>query len=275
MSNLAPQGTKLWILRLGATEGELGWFLRGRNASSISVPRPEHERRRLQMFAMLIEHPDVGLILYDCGSAPDPAEVWGPGFTDSFPWVEYADENRLDRAIALTGNDIKDVKAIVLSHLHLDHAGGLHYFAGTGVPVYVHETELKQAFFAVATKEDYGNYLPDYLSFDHNWQPLRGEVIDLFRGLQLHLTPGHANGLMGMLLRLPESGSIYFTSDHCVFHESYDDMEPPGWGLRDQDGWYASIRKIRNLATLNQARVFYGHDRVNLDNFKTAPDHYE
>lgn len=272
--SVAPNGTKLWILRMGTTQGDLAWFLRGSNASSVSEPNPTNERRELKMFAMLIEHPDVGLVLYDCGPAPDPAKVWGPDFTDAFPWIEYSDDNRLDNAIAKTGNDIKDVKAVVLSHLHLDHAGGLHHFKDSGVPVYVHEDEMRQAFYAVASKEDYGNYLPDYLTFDQNWQPLSGEKVEIFKGMTLYLTPGHSNGLMGMMLELPDTGPVYFTSDQCVFRESFDEMMPPGWGLRDQDDWYRSMRQARHLCEQMNARVFYGHDPINLVNFKTAPDYY-
>ncbi|MGO4567045.1 N-acyl homoserine lactonase family protein [Rhizobium sp. 2YAF20] len=275
MTRTAPVGTKLWILRLGATEGDVAWFLRGRNSSTVSNRKPDHELRRMHSFAMLIEHPDVGLVLYDCGSAPNPAVAWGPEFADAFPWVEYADENRLDQAIALTGHDIKDVKAIVLSHLHLDHGGGLHYFTGTNVPIYVHEIELKQAFYAVATKEDYGNYLPDYLSFDHNWQPLAGEVIEIFQGMILHLWPGHANGLMGLVLNLPNSGPILFTNDQCALKENLQSFEPAGWGMRNQDVWYASTRKIKRLLELTGARVFFGHDEINFKNFEMAPHSYD
>ncbi|SCB47517.1 N-acyl homoserine lactonase family protein [Rhizobium multihospitium] len=266
---------KLWILRLGATQGDVGWFLRGRNSSTVSNPTPDHDRRRMMMFAMLIDHPDNGLVLYDCGSVPDPSTAWGPDFADGFPWIEYADEHRLDRAIALTGNSIDDVKAIVLSHLHLDHAGGLHYFEGRKIPIYVHEDELRQAFYAVATKEDYGNYLPDYLSFEHNWQPLTGSTVEIFRGMTLHLLPGHANGLMGLMLDLPNTGPVFFTSDQCVFRENLEDFEPPGWGLRNQDAWYASNRRIRRIVDLAGARVFYGHDEFNLTTFECAPHHYD
>jgi glyoxylase-like metal-dependent hydrolase (beta-lactamase superfamily II) len=62
----------------------------------------------------------------------------------------------LDAAIAKTGNDIKDVKAVFMGHLHLDHAGGLEHFRNTDVPIYVHELELKHAFYSVATKTDLG-----------------------------------------------------------------------------------------------------------------------
>lgn len=275
MERSSHQNIKVWILRLGATQGDVGWFLRGRNSSTVSDPFPTHERRRMLMFAMLIAHPDAGLVLYDCGSAPDPAVAWGPDFADGFPWIEYTDEHRLDRAIESTGNSIKDVKAIVLSHLHLDHAGGLQYFTGTSIPIYVHEDELRQAFYAVATKEDYGNYLPDYLSFEHNWQPLTGSTVEVFKGVTLHLLPGHANGLMGLLLDLTNSGPIFFTSDQCVFRENFEASEPPGWGMRNQDAWFSSNRRLKRIVENSKARVFFGHDECNLANFDCAPHFYD
>lgn len=43
-----------------------------------------------------------------------------------------------------------------MGHLHLDHGGGLEYFYGTDVPIYVHELEIKHAFYSVATGSDLG-----------------------------------------------------------------------------------------------------------------------
>lgn len=80
-----------------------------------------------------------------------------PPANDIFAQVDFiAEEHDLDKAIAKTGHDIKDVKAVVIGHLHLDHGGGLDHFFGTNVPIYVHEQELKHAFYAVATGSDYG-----------------------------------------------------------------------------------------------------------------------
>lgn len=70
------------------------------------------------------------------------------------------------------GYTLKDVSAIVMGHLHVDHAGGLEMFKGTDVPIYVHEAELKYAFYAVATKQDYGAYLPYYIDPNLNWKAL-------------------------------------------------------------------------------------------------------
>ena len=41
---------------------------------------------------------------------------------------------KLPNAIKATGNNIRDVKAIIMGHLHLDHAGGLEHFLGTNIP---------------------------------------------------------------------------------------------------------------------------------------------
>jgi metal-dependent hydrolase (beta-lactamase superfamily II) len=76
---------------------------------------------------------------------------------DVFAQVDYDPaEHDLDKAIAKTGHSIKDVKAVIIGHLHLDHGGGLEYFFGTDVPIYVHELELKHAFYTLATGYDAG-----------------------------------------------------------------------------------------------------------------------
>ena len=46
-------------------------LLRGSNTSSASNKNPENKRRDLILLAGLIEHPDVGLILFETGCAED------------------------------------------------------------------------------------------------------------------------------------------------------------------------------------------------------------
>ncbi|KNG51795.1 hypothetical protein DDE82_008870 [Stemphylium lycopersici] len=163
------------------------------------------------MNTALIEHPEEGLLLYETGAGKDYPEVWGPQLADVFARVDYTEDMELDAAIAKTGHSLKDVKAVIIGHLHLDHAGGLHYFAGTGVPVYTHERELRHAFHSVATKTDLGVYLPSYLHFDINWQPLHGETTIFARGTAIHLCPGHTPGLCILQVNLKNSGSWIFT----------------------------------------------------------------
>jgi metal-dependent hydrolase (beta-lactamase superfamily II) len=70
-------------------------------------------------------------------------QKWGPPLTDVFPRVVYNEDNKLPNAIRKAGYNIKDVKAVVMGHLHLDHAGGLEHFMGTDVPS---ESEMKHKF---------------------------------------------------------------------------------------------------------------------------------
>ncbi len=117
------------------------------------------QRRKLAVISILISHPTEGLLLYETGAGKDYPKVWGPPLNDIFAQVDHKPEYELEAAIALTGNDIKDVKGVIMGHMHLDHAGGLEHFKGTGVPIYIHELELKHAFYAVASKSDLGSSL--------------------------------------------------------------------------------------------------------------------
>lgn len=58
-------------------------------------------------------------------------DVWGAPMNDLFAQVDYIDEQDLDKAIEKTGHNIKDVTAVIMGHLHVDHAGGLEYFKDT------------------------------------------------------------------------------------------------------------------------------------------------
>jgi len=164
---------KVRFLDLGAIEYDEGWALLGAGVSTPGDPNPPSPRRTVAVIATLIEHPVAGPILFDTGVAPNFQELWPPPVQQAFAITHFGDENRLDAAIGAAGYGLGDIRAIVLSHLHLDHAGGLELFRGTDVPVYVHGDELRNAFYAVATKEDLGAYLPHYLDHSFNWQALR------------------------------------------------------------------------------------------------------
>lgn len=138
------------------------------NTYIASNPNSEHKRRDVVMISALIEYLDEGLFLYEVGAGKDYPDVWGSQLSYVFARGEHTEDTELDTAIAKTGHSVKDVKAVIIGHLHLDRAGGLHHYAGTSVPVYVHEHELKHAFYSVATKTDLGVYLPSYLRFDIN-----------------------------------------------------------------------------------------------------------
>ncbi|WEW60148.1 hypothetical protein PRK78_005633 [Emydomyces testavorans] len=286
-----PPGTKLHLLNLGSIECDEGWWvlwlewrhyvmlmfrfrlLRGGNASTLSNKNPDSKRRELIILSVLIEHPQAGLILFEtgCGENIEVTLVdiltsthkkWGAPLTDIFPRTVYNEEHKLPAAIKATGNDIKDVKAVVFGHLHLDHAGGLEHFVGTDVPIYVHEEEFKHACWAIATGADLGVYMAHYMSLDKlNWQTFNEAHVDLFQGITIHHSPGHTPGLCIMQVNLEKDGTFIFTSDQCHIAENYEMSHPHGWLARDHTAWFNSLQMIKRLQRMFSAEMVFGHDK--------------
>jgi hypothetical protein len=129
-----------------------------------------NKRRLLPMYCVLIEHPHEGLILWETGSGSVRHASchiviflnFGGLFSSttqncvvqfsmiSFPCVFiftvndvsdydeaclqrviYEPHHDLKTAIESTGHNYKDIKAVVIGHLHVDHAGGLDLFVRT------------------------------------------------------------------------------------------------------------------------------------------------
>jgi len=272
--NKAPTGTKLWLLHCGNLEADAGFFIRGGGTSTLSNPNPEHVRREMVVISVLIEHPTEGLILFETGAGKNYPEVWGAPLNDIFARVNYTEDMELDVQIAKTGHNIKDVKHVIMGHLHLDHAGGLENFIGTQVPIHVHELELKHAFYSVATKFDAGVYQQKDLSFDLNWQPFHGDFIELAPGINVRHAPGHTPGLCIMQVNLAESGTWIFTTDMYHVVENYYDSVPQGWLARDHDDWMRSHQMIKALVKRTDAKLVFGHDKGQFEKYIPAPHAY-
>jgi glyoxylase-like metal-dependent hydrolase (beta-lactamase superfamily II) len=262
---------KFRALDLGSLDYDDGFPLAVAGASTRSDPNPPAARRTVAMIGSLVEHPKVGPILFDTGPPPNAGELWPPVVQELFHISHYGDENRLDATLGAAGVAIGDVKAVVLSHLHLDHAGGLEFFRGSDVPIYVHGDEIRHAFYAVATGEDIGPYVPHYLDFSFNWQPIDGDEVELFEGFMLHRLPGHTPALMGLRLDLANSGTFILTSDQYHLQQNYDPSQPLGWLLRDHAAWSRSNRFVKRLAAQTNARLLFGHDRDVLAELRREP----
>ncbi|OJJ79108.1 uncharacterized protein ASPGLDRAFT_77819 [Aspergillus glaucus CBS 516.65] len=235
-----PEGTKMHILNLGTLSVDEGWLLMGANGGSASNPNPVNKRRDLMLIAGLIYHPDMGLTLFECGSTEDVQKQWSSEATELFPRTCYNENHHLPQAISNAGYDIKDIKAVIMGHLHLDHAGGLEHFRDTGVPVYVHEEEFKHACWAAGTNSDGGLYLADYLALDGtiNWQTFNDSQLDLCTGITLYHCPGHTPGL-------------YYRS------------------------WVDSGKFIRRLQKAFSAKLIFGHDTATAEELINNQKYYE
>lgn len=157
------------VLEVGWLEADEGFVIRGGNTSLKSnEDKPfVNKRRQLPMYCILIEHPLEGLILWETGCGKDYPTVWGPQLSDIFTRVRYEPKHELDAQIEATGHKVEDIKKIIIGHLHLDHAGGLDLFLDRkDIEIWVHDLELRSAFWSVATGADVGVYLKHYLKLD-------------------------------------------------------------------------------------------------------------
>ena len=251
---------KLRLMDFGALTADEGWVFEAGGVSTHSDTNPNAPRRDFHMAGAMIEHPKHGLILYEIGPAGNWDELWPPPVKEVFGITRYTDENRLDNILKQAGYSVNDVKGIIIGHMHLDHAGGLEFFRGLDVPVYAHEDEIKYSFYAIATKHDFGAYLPHYIDSAFNFKPVYGDECELFEGITLYKTPGHTPGTMSMKVELGSGKNFLFTSDTMFFKENYFDEQPTGWLTRDMGEWRKSLTKLKIIADRHNCTVIFGHD---------------
>jgi N-acyl homoserine lactone hydrolase len=129
------------------------------------------EGERWPVYVHVINHPDAR-VLVDTGMTE-----LHPAVADLDPRLTPLSEQDFD----LAGIDL-----VVNTHLHFDHCGGNHLFAGR--PIYVQGRELEDA--------RKGNYTIDAWvdAPGVRYEPVDGEL-ELLPGLRLVPAPGHTRGL--------------------------------------------------------------------------------
>jgi len=208
-----------------------------------------------------------GRVLYDVGcdlrKIADPAlraRYYGPG---GFPFgpPEMTEDDRLPVLLARLGLAPRDIDAIVLGHLHFDHAGGLADFAGAEVHCHADE-------WTAASLNGDGAYFADDLAGDHRWRCDREERT-LCAGLRMIDSPGHTAGHRSLLVELEDTRvdtRVILAGDAADLQENLDGEIAPGILWRDGDGReredlaLASIRRLKGLARDAEAELWPNHD---------------
>src|SRR3954453_15798518 len=130
------------------------------------------ESERMPVNVHIIDHPDAR-VLVDPGMTELPS-----GVADMDPRLKPLSEQDLDLA---------SIDIVVSTHLHFDHCGGNHLFAGT--PIYVQRRELDDA----RSQENYT--IREWVEAPGvEYVPLDGEY-ELLPGVRLVPAPGHTAGM--------------------------------------------------------------------------------
>ncbi|ETP69414.1 N-acyl homoserine lactonase family protein [Planomicrobium chinense] len=273
---------KLYVLDTGTMKMDKNFMVAAHNPASIDNPNPPAEFVEFPVYAVLIDHPD-GKILFDTGCNPEGMGEngrWPEGVQKLFP--AFQDEscyliNRLEQ-LNLRPDDIKYV---VASHLHLDHAGCLELF--TNATIIVHDSELKNTMKQYAMTKDMGAYIwadiNAWIGNDLKWKTVmpHEDELELVKGVKiLNFGPGHAWGLLGLHIDLPGEGGVILASDAVYSAENYGPpVKIPGI-IYDSLGYLSAVEKIKKYAERTNSQVWYGHDSKQFRNFiKSTEGFYE
>ena len=240
-------------------------------------------RGRMIAHCLLVETPRDGLVLVDTGFGT--RDIEGKTHISALftrfvgPALDPA-ETAIAKVVAL-GFTPADVRHIVVTHLDLDHAGGLGDFPHARVHLHARE---HAAALARATRKERERYLTAHWSHGPKWE-VYTEDGDTWRGLpaiaklrgidaEIALVPmhGHTRGHSAIVVGtgarwLVHAGDAYFHKDTVHGHGT-----PIGFALFERAmqtsgaARRASVAALRQLATsYADLDIFSAHDVAEYD----------
>ena len=162
------------------------------------------EDERMPVYVHVIDHPDAR-VLVDTGLTQ-----LHPAVADMDPRLLPLNEQNFDLA---------SVDIVVNTHLHFDHCGGNHLFAGR--PIYVQRRELDDA----RNEDDYT--IREWVDAPGvRYVPVDGEL-ELLPGIRLVPAPGHTRGIQIVVV---ETGGrpIVIAGDVAVWFGELDEPHTEG-----------------------------------------------
>jgi len=275
----ASENTKLYILPLGYIENDVALNLLLHNQATVNDKQKLSEWHRVPSFCLLIVHPKLGKILIDTGSHPNAMDGYWPEKTRLSTPLVRTKEDMLDYRLKELNLTPKDIDLLILTHLHLDHAGGLCYFAGTnaGTKVIVHAEEIKQALFDTFMSQDdiaNGYMQPDFRGLEGIHFDTVLESTSLADDIELIHLPGHTPGTLGVLIHLENSGTIFYTSDAVNWEANIYPQTALSAVFHNSLQMTNSINKVRWLQRRYDAELIYGHDMAQFQKLLLSPNQF-
>jgi glyoxylase-like metal-dependent hydrolase (beta-lactamase superfamily II) len=222
--------------------------------------------------AFLVEHPERGPVLIDTAFAPvvatDRKQSFGRlGSLIFSPSMEP--EQAVSAQLRARGIEPEDVRTVVMTHLHFDHASGIEQFPGAEFVVERREWE------AASRGGVTDGYLPRMLEparhvrqVDLDSAPAAEgfrHVLDLFGdgSLRLAFTPGHTHGHCSVLLQTA-GGPLLLAGDAAYARRTIEERWVPATLTGRERDYRDSLEQIAGWVEAHpEAPVICGHDPWN------------
>ena len=238
---------------------------------ALGVRVPEEEWLELPVQAFLVEHPSAGLVLIDTGFhasvAVDARQGMGRLGGLIFKDLQMDPRQAVPAQLRELGFDPDDVKTVLLTHLHSDHASGISQFPEATFVVSAQEWKAAaegrqtEGYFRRQFDHAFDYRTLDFESAEADSFATFGRAIDVFGdgSMRMVFTPGHTAGHCSVVLQL-EDRTALITGDAAYTQRTVDDTALP-FKMADEHRFRRSLREIQlYLAGAPATLVITGHD---------------
>lgn len=266
---------KIYILDNGFLECDQNWMVAMSVLGTKDNKNPRTNWIKIPVFAVLIDHPD-GKILYDTGCHPDAMkEHWPSGLQTLFPYY-YHENQRLINQLSLVNTKPKDINTVVLSHMHLDHAGNIELFRHADIYVHKKDFEFGQMLVHISPNpEDHGAYIKSEMEVAAKKYHMVENDQELAKGITMIMLPGHTPGVIGLVVELENEGTLIFPQDACYTRANFGPPAKASGIIYDSLAFFESIEKVRALSKKHNGKIIFSHDMEFFKTLKLAPEYYD
>ena len=227
-----------------------------------------HWTEPLPILAWVISHPE-GLIVVDTGETARASEYgyfprWHPYFRMGLREnVTPGDE--IGPQMNQIGRDPSDVRWVVMTHLHTDHAGGLHYFADS--EILVSRTELEHASGRRGRLRGYvNNRFPEWFAprpIEFAEAPIGpfslSAPLTSAGDVRLVRVPGHTPGQVAVLIEEEDDVVVFLAGDSSYTEELMVRGVIDGVSPNDSEA-KRTLDRIRSFASVRPVVYLPSHD---------------
>lgn len=228
-----------------------------------SVPKEKARDVTIPVSMWIIDHPK-GLVVFDTGNNVEITKncvaYWNEG-TCNFLKPSQTRADTIDMQLKKQGYSADQVKVVVTSHAHLDHAGNLKMF-----PNAIHAFQKAELYQGWWPETFQGREAPPFVKADlegtrgYNFLELNGDY-DLFGdgSVMILSTPGHTLGHQSMKVTT-KAGNSYLISQDAIWMQENLDGHPAGLNFSVQ-AYTASVNRLKYMRDLQQIPLFMAHDQ--------------